>query len=107
MFGYVMRRLLATVPVVLVVTIIVFSLIHMAPGDPLTLLLSEDANETTIKLAREKWGLDQPIYVQYLNYLSILVHGDLGMSFKYGNSKPNTCCAPRKALWSALASSKA
>ena len=85
MFGYVMRRLLATVPVVLVVTIIVFSLIHMAPGDPLTLLLSEDANETTIKLAREKWGLDQPIYVQYLNYLSILVHGDLGMSFKYGD----------------------
>jgi ABC-type dipeptide/oligopeptide/nickel transport system permease component len=86
MVAYGMRRLLATVPVVLIVTLIVFSLIHLAPGDPLTLLLSEEANEATIAAAREKWGLDQPIYIQYLNYLSVLVRGDLGISYKYGDS---------------------
>ena len=85
MVGYGMKRLFATVPVVLVVTLIVFSLIHLAPGDPLTLLLSEDANEAAISAAREKWGLDQPIYLQYLNYLYIVIQGDLGMSFKYGD----------------------
>ena len=85
MVAYGMRRLLATIPVVLIVTLIVFSLIHLAPGDPLTLLLSEEANEATIAAAREKWGLDQPIYLQYFNYLSVLVRGDLGMSYKYGD----------------------
>jgi peptide/nickel transport system permease protein len=85
MIGYGVKRLIATVPVVLVVTLIVFSLIHMAPGDPLTLLLSEEANEASINAAREKWGLDQPIYLQYFNYLIVLLQGDLGMSFKYGD----------------------
>ena len=85
MVAYGMRRLLATIPVVLIVTLIVFSLIHLAPGDPLTLLLSEEANEATVAAAREKWGLDQPIYLQYFNYLSVLVRGDLGISYKYGD----------------------
>lgn len=85
MVGYGVKRLFATIPVVLVVTLIVFSLIHLAPGDPLTLLLSEEANEASINAARAKWGLDQPIYLQYFNYLSVLIRGDLGMSFKYGD----------------------
>jgi peptide/nickel transport system permease protein len=69
----------------LVVISIIFLLIHMAPGDPLSLLLSDDASQATIDQVRLKWGLDQPLWLQYLNYLGIIVKGDLGISFKYGD----------------------
>jgi peptide/nickel transport system permease protein len=75
----------AVVPVVLLVISIIFLLIHMAPGDPLSLLLSDDASQATIDQVRLKWGLDQPLWVQYLNYLGIIVRGDLGISFKYSD----------------------
>jgi ABC-type dipeptide/oligopeptide/nickel transport system permease component len=85
MWSYTLRRFVAVVPVVLVVISIIFLLIHMAPGDPLSLLLSDDASPATIAEVRLKWGLDQPLWRQYLNYLSIIVTGDLGISFKYGD----------------------
>jgi peptide/nickel transport system permease protein len=85
MLSYTLRRIVAVVPVVLVVISIVFLLIHMAPGDPLSLLLSEEASEEIIQAVRQKWGLDQPLWVQYLNYLTIIFKGDLGISLKYGD----------------------
>src|SRR4030095_4816784 len=48
-------------------------------------LLSEDASEETIQAARLKWGLDQPLWAQYLNYLWIIFKGDLGISFRFGD----------------------
>lgn len=85
MILYTLRRLLAIIPVVFLITLILFLLIHLAPGDPITLLMPEDATPEMIEEVRIRWGLDQPIWVQYFNYLSLVVTGDLGMSFKYGD----------------------
>jgi len=90
MLFYVVRRLVAVVPVALMVTLIVFTLIHAAPGDPLALLLSDGASEETIEAARLKWGLDLPLWRQYLHYLQIVVQGDLGVSLRYGDPVTST-----------------
>jgi peptide/nickel transport system permease protein len=57
----------------------------MAPGDPLSLLLADDTSPAAIEEVRQKWGLDQPLWLQYLNYLGIIARGDLGISFRYGD----------------------
>lgn len=90
MILYSLRRLLAVIPVVFLVTLILFVLIQLAPGDPITLLMAEDSSPEMIEEARRKWGLDQPIWVQYVNYLSIVLRGDLGISFKYGDPVVDT-----------------
>ncbi len=82
---YTFRRLLAVVPVVFLITLLLFVLIQLAPGDPITLLMPEDAPPEAIEELRIKWGLDQPIWVQYLRYLSNVLTGDLGVSFMYGD----------------------
>ena len=65
----------------------------MAPGDPLSLLLSEDASPAAIEAVRLKWGLDQPLWLQYLDYFAIIARGDLGISFKYGDPVVTTILA--------------
>jgi peptide/nickel transport system permease protein len=60
-------------------------LIHAAPGDPADLLLSDEASAADIAEARHRWGLDQPIYVQYLRFLANVASGDFGISFKYSD----------------------
>jgi peptide/nickel transport system permease protein len=72
-------------PVILMISLLVFLLIHAAPGDPADLLLSDEASPQDIADARHRWGLDQPVYVQYLKFLSNILAGDLGMSFKYAD----------------------
>lgn len=99
MILYALRRLLAVIPVVLLITLILFVLIQLAPGDPITLLMSEDASPEMLEEARRKWGLDQPIWVQYLNYLSILLRGDLGISFRYGDPVLDTILAKLPATF--------
>ncbi len=83
MFHYIARRLIL-VPVLLFgITLVVFSLIRLAPGDPITaqygLKLSGE-DPARIAQLRQKLGLNDPIYVQYLHYLNGLLHGDLGTS---------------------------
>jgi ABC-type dipeptide/oligopeptide/nickel transport system permease component len=85
MFGYVLGRIAATVPVVVLISLLVFLLIHAAPGDPADLLLSDEASAADIAEARHRWGLDQPIYIQYLRFLANIGSGDLGTSFKYSD----------------------
>ena len=85
MLGYLLRRVIATIPVVLLISLLVFLLIHAAPGDPADLLLSEEASPEDIADARRRWGLDQPIYVQYLRFLANILAGDLGTSFRYAD----------------------
>jgi ABC-type dipeptide/oligopeptide/nickel transport system permease component len=85
MLGYLVRRLLATIPVVVLISLLVFLLIHAAPGDPADLLLSEEASPQDIADARRRWGLDQPIYIQYLRFLANILSGDLGTSFRYAD----------------------
>ncbi len=80
MATYIRRRLLQSVIVVFGVSVLVFFLLRLAPGDPVLMLLAESAGPEQIAAARAKWGLDKPIYVQYGVFLSRAVRGDLGNS---------------------------
>ena len=80
---YFAHRLAGTLPVLLLISLLVFLLIHAAPGDPTLLLLGEETNAAEVAKAKERWGLDQPLYVQYLKFLRSAFAGDFGRSFKY------------------------
>jgi peptide/nickel transport system permease protein len=81
--GYVVRRLLALVPIVLGVTVLVFFLIHLVPGDPAQTMLGTHATPQRVALLHHEWGLDKPLPVQYWRFLGRMVHGDLGSSLFY------------------------
>ncbi len=77
---YIAKRLLMLVPVLLGVSILSFSLIHLAPGDPARTIVGEHASQQTINAIREKYGLDKPLTVQYWIWLKQVLRGDLGRS---------------------------
>lgn len=80
---YIAARLLQAIPVLLGVSIITFTLMAATPGDPVRLLVGDRASPETIALIRDRYGLDEPILVQYFTYLKNLVAGDLGASLRY------------------------
>jgi len=80
MIGYILKRLLQLIPVIIGVTIIAFSLIHIAPGDPARTMLGQHATQKEINEIRDKYGLDEPIIVQYGIWLSGVLRGDFGRS---------------------------
>ena len=77
---YVIRRVLATVPVMLVVSVIVFLLIHLAPGDPVLLIVGDFATPEQIAQTRAALGLDQPLWHQFVVWVGNVVRGDFGVS---------------------------
>jgi peptide/nickel transport system permease protein len=81
--AYVVRRLLQMVLVVFGVTVLVFFLIHLIPGDPARTILGTRATPEKIELLHEEWGLDKPLPVQYERFMGRLVRGDLGDSLFY------------------------
>lgn len=83
MTRYLLHRLAGTIPVLFLISLLVFLLIHAAPGDPTLLLLGEETNAAEVAKAKERWGLDQPLYVQYWKFLKSALIGDFGKSFKY------------------------
>ena len=84
MFAFLVRRLLALIPVLLLVLVIVFSLVRLIPGDPAVTLLGPGATEDQIAALRAQLDLDQPALVQFWSYLTGLLHGDMGNSLKSG-----------------------
>jgi len=74
------------IPVVLGVTVLVFFMIHLVPGDPARTILGNQATPARIALVRHSWGLDKPVYVQYWKFMGHVVHGNLGDSLFYGVS---------------------
>ncbi|TWT02139.1 ABC transporter permease [Planococcus sp. CPCC 101016] len=84
MTKYIIRRLLQTIPVLIGVTILVFSLMHLVPGDPAQIVAGEGASEQTVENIRERLGLNESIPVQYGNFLGNAVQGDLGSSIRSG-----------------------
>jgi len=78
MLAYILRRLLILIPTLLGVSILVFLMLHMTPGDPAELLLGERATEEALVELREHLGLNEPLYVQYGLFLKRLMKGDLG-----------------------------
>lgn len=84
MLSYILRRLLLTVPVMLVVALFVFGLLSLTPGDPAILLAGEDATPQDIARIRATLGLDQPFLLRFGNWLWQIMHGDLGNSLFTG-----------------------
>jgi peptide/nickel transport system permease protein len=82
MLYLIVRRLVATVPVLLLVTLGVFMLIHLTPGDPVETMMGESQDADTKAALRHELGLDQPLYVQYVGWVSHLAQGDLGRSVR-------------------------
>src|SRR4029077_2276331 len=80
MFSYIVRRILATIPVMAVVALFVFSLLHLSPGDPAVIIAGDTATLDDIARIRQKLGLDQPLYIQFVNWVWGLLHGYLGIS---------------------------
>jgi len=79
--SYVIKRILLAIPTILGVTILVFFMIHLVPGDPAVTLLGPRATPDLIAKLHHAWGLDRPLLQQYLLYMGRLFHGDLGQSF--------------------------
>jgi ABC-type dipeptide/oligopeptide/nickel transport system permease component len=81
---FTIRRLLLTVPVLLGVATLVFSLLHLVPGDPALAMLGESASASDVGDLRTKLGLDRSLPAQYVQFVTGLAKGDLGTSFRYG-----------------------
>lgn len=80
---YIARRLVQTLGVIFVVTILAFLLVRLAPGNPARLMLPETATEEQVQLMEEYLGLDKPLVVQYGKYIGGMLRGDFGTSFSY------------------------
>lgn len=80
MIAYILRRLLATIPVMVVVAVFVFFLLRFAPGDPAAIIAGEDATAAQIAAVRAKLGLDRPVLEQFILWLGGMLQGDFGTS---------------------------
>jgi peptide/nickel transport system permease protein len=89
LFKFLLRRLLYVIPMLIVTTLVVFSLILLIPGDPATALLGDNANAEKLAQLRSQLGLDQPLLIQYWNWLIHAIHGDLGRSLFTGEIVSN------------------
>ena len=92
---YALRRIGQTLPVALLVTVLIFFLIKLIPGDPATAILGERASDAAVRALRQQWGLDRPLPVQYGVYMRNLLTGDLGQSLRYRT--PVIDLLPRRA----------
>lgn len=82
MTQFIIRRLIQLIPVLIGVTILVFSLMHLTPGNPAVIMAGESAPEATVKAIEARLGLDQPLHIQYFNFLSNAVQLDFGNSIR-------------------------
>lgn len=94
MLRFIVRRLLLTIPVLLGVATLVFSLIHLVPGDPVQAMLGDSATPQDVAEVRTRLGLDKPLYVQYATFLKHVTNGNLGTSLRT-NQPVTTAIAER------------
>lgn len=86
MYKYIIKRLLMMIPVIIGVTIIIFLIMALSPGDPARLVLGEMASEESVDNWREAHGLNDPLPIRYVNYMKNMLKGDLGTSYANGRS---------------------
>jgi ABC-type dipeptide/oligopeptide/nickel transport system permease component len=84
MLGYIARKLLITIPLLLFISIAVFAIIHLAPGDPVSLTVNPGAPQSVFAAQRVRLGLDKPLPIQYLFFIGRVLHGDFGQSVLTG-----------------------
>jgi peptide/nickel transport system permease protein len=94
MLAYVVRRILATIPVMAVVALFVFCLLHLSPGDPAAIIAGDTATPSDIARIHKALGLDEPLYMQFGSWVWGLLHGDLGISI-FTNLPVTTLIAQR------------
>ncbi|MFE8700560.1 ABC transporter permease [Cytobacillus sp. FJAT-54145] len=82
MLLYIIRRLFQTIPVMIGVTLAVFLMMHLIPGDPAHIMAGENADEAQVEQMRENLGLNDPLHEQYIRYVVNAVQGDLGQSIR-------------------------
>jgi ABC-type dipeptide/oligopeptide/nickel transport system permease component len=82
MLRHIIRRLLLAIPTLLAVFTIIFIIVRVAPGDPATAVLGDNASQQAVESLRERMGLNEPLWKQYLTFLGDLARGDLGDSLK-------------------------
>jgi peptide/nickel transport system permease protein len=83
---YILRRLVTLIPVLLGISVLVFLLIQLVPGDPAVTLLGSHVTDAGVAALHQQLGLDQPLWRQYVGFLGRLLHGDLGESYQYKSS---------------------
>ena len=81
---YIMKRLIQAIPVIFLVTVLTFSLVHLVPGDPALMRAGEDATPEQVEAIREAMGLNEPIPRQYAKWVSGIMRGDMGYSLQDG-----------------------
>lgn len=86
MIQYVIRRLLLAIPTLLLMLTVIFVLVRLVPGDPAMIILGDQASEESLRRLRTQLGLDQPIYVQYFDFLLKAAMGDFGRSLSSGRT---------------------
>jgi peptide/nickel transport system permease protein len=94
MFAYVVRRVVATVPVMAVVALFVFSLLYIAPGDPAAVIAGDQATPADVERIRQSLGLDRPFLIRFGEWVWQILHGDLGTSI-FTNLPVTTMMAQR------------
>jgi len=82
--AYILKRLALAVPALVGVSLVVFSMSHLVPGDPVAIMLGERATSADMARLRSQLGLDRPLYVQYGDFVARAVRGDLGTSIRTG-----------------------
>src|SRR5260370_12429699 len=80
MVSYILRRILATLPVMAIVALFVFGLLYIAPGDPAAVIACDQASPDDVERIRQSLGLDRPFLVQFGSWVWHILHGDLGTS---------------------------
>ena len=86
MIGYAIRRLALAIPTLFVMLTAIFVLVRLVPGDAASVILGDQASEASLQALRAKLGLDQPVYLQYLNFMGDVLRGNLGQSMSSGRS---------------------
>ena len=81
MLSYILRRLAATIPVMVIVAVLVFLMLRLTPSDPAAIIAGDNANAEQVAEIRNRLGLDQPILTQFVIWTNKTLHGDLGESF--------------------------
>ncbi len=86
MVRYIIQRLIGAVGVLILISIIVFTMVRLIPGDPITIMLGENLTPEVKERLVQKWGLDRPVYLQYFSWMSNVVRGNFGDSIRTGES---------------------
>jgi peptide/nickel transport system permease protein/oligopeptide transport system permease protein len=84
MIRYILIRIIYAIPTLIGAMIVMFILIRMLPGDPARLIAGPEALEQDVERIREQLGLNKPLYIQFIDYMSSILRGDFGVSLKYG-----------------------